>query len=95
VWQGLELVEEHESCILEPQTVVRFVLKSQIANQFKTYNYSVISGSECLQTSALAWGFRVRFQIGAGNFSLHHLVQTGSGVRPASCTIGTRTSFPG
>jgi hypothetical protein len=31
---------------------------------------------------------------GAGNFSLHHRVQTGSGVHPASHSIGTRGSFP-
>jgi hypothetical protein len=29
-------------------------------------------------------GSRVRFPAGAGNFSLHHRVQTGSGVHPAS-----------
>jgi len=30
---------------------------------------------------------------GAGNFSLHHRFQTGSGVYPASYPIGTRGSF--
>jgi len=32
---------------------------------------------------------------GTGSFSLHHRVQTGSGVRLASYTMGTRGSFPG
>jgi hypothetical protein len=32
--------------------------------------------------------------MGAGNFSLHHRVQTGSGVHPASYH-GTRGSLPG
>jgi hypothetical protein len=40
-------------------------------------------------------GFRVRFPAGAGNFSLHHRVQNGSGAHPASYPMGTRGSFPG
>jgi len=32
---------------------------------------------------------------GAENFSLHHRVQTGSGVYPASYPMGIRGSFPG
>jgi hypothetical protein len=36
----------------------------------------------------------VRVPAGAGNFSLHHRVQTGSGVHPASYPVGTRGSFP-
>jgi hypothetical protein len=40
-------------------------------------------------------GSRVRFPAGAGNFSLHHRVQTGSGTHPASYPVGTRDSFPG
>jgi hypothetical protein len=37
----------------------------------------------------------VRFQEGAGNFSLRHLVQIVSGANPASCPMGTQGSFPG
>jgi hypothetical protein len=40
-------------------------------------------------------GSRVRFPAEAGNFSLHHLVQNGSGVHPASYPMGNRHSFPG
>jgi hypothetical protein len=40
-------------------------------------------------------GSRVRFPAGAGNFSLHHRVQNGSGDHPASYSMGTRGSFPG
>jgi hypothetical protein len=40
-------------------------------------------------------GSRVRFPTGAGNFSLHHRVQNGSGAHPASYPRGTRGSFPG
>jgi hypothetical protein len=40
-------------------------------------------------------GSRVRFPAGAGNFSLHHLVQNGSGAHLASYPMGCRRSFPG
>jgi hypothetical protein len=40
-------------------------------------------------------GSRVRFPVGAGNFSLPHHVQNGSGAHPASCPMGTRGFFPG
>jgi hypothetical protein len=40
-------------------------------------------------------GSKVRFPVGAGNFSLHHRVQNGSGTHPASYPTGTRVSFPG
>jgi hypothetical protein len=36
-----------------------------------------------------------RFPEGAGNFSLRHHVQTGSGVHPASYPMGTGSSFTG
>jgi len=37
----------------------------------------------------------VRVPTGAGNFSLHHRVQTGSGVHPTSYSVGIRGSFSG
>jgi hypothetical protein len=40
-------------------------------------------------------GSRIRFPAGAGNFSLHHRVQNGSGAHPASYPMGTRGPFPG
>jgi hypothetical protein len=40
-------------------------------------------------------GSRFRFLTGAENFSLHHRVQTGAGVHPASYPMGTGGSFPG
>jgi hypothetical protein len=36
----------------------------------------------------------VRFPVGAGNLSLRHRVQTGSGTHPASYPVGTGCSFP-
>jgi hypothetical protein len=41
------------------------------------------------------YGSRVRFSVGAGNFSLHHRIQTGSGAHPASYRMGTRGYFLG
>jgi hypothetical protein len=40
-------------------------------------------------------GSGIRFPAGGGNFSLHHLVQNGSGTHPAAYPMGTRGSFPG
>jgi hypothetical protein len=40
-------------------------------------------------------GSRVRYPAWAGNFSLHHRVQNGSGSHPASYPMGTRSSLPG
>jgi hypothetical protein len=45
---------------------------------------------------ALGYGLEdrgVRVPARAGNFSLHHRVQTGSEIHPASCPMGTRGSF--
>jgi hypothetical protein len=40
-------------------------------------------------------GSGVRFPAEAGNFSLHHSVQNGSGAHPASYPMDTRDSFLG
>jgi hypothetical protein len=40
-------------------------------------------------------GSSVRFSAGAGNFSLHHRVQNGSGAHPVSYPMGTRGFFSG
>jgi hypothetical protein len=40
-------------------------------------------------------GSRVRFLEGAGNFSLHHRVQTSSEAHQTSYPMGTRVFFPG
>jgi hypothetical protein len=40
-------------------------------------------------------GSRVRLPTGAGNFSLHHHVQNGSGAHPAPYPRDTRGPFPG
>jgi hypothetical protein len=50
-----------------------------------------------LTTARLAtgWTIGVRFTVGAGSLSLLHRVQTGSGLHPASYSMGTGGSFPG
>jgi hypothetical protein len=47
------------------------------------------------QVSILDRGSRFRFSTGAGYFSLHRRVQTGSGAHPASYPRGNRSFFPG
>jgi hypothetical protein len=74
--------------------VVRFVLPSQVTSQSRTYNYSVVFGSECLQKFVLACNSRVRFPVGAWNFSFHRGVQSGSGAHSASYPMGTRGTLP-
>jgi hypothetical protein len=41
------------------------------------------------------WAIEVRFPAEAMYFSCSICVQTGSGVHPASCTMGTGGPFPG
>jgi hypothetical protein len=76
----------------------------------KPITFSRISCTPCRSTG-LAWqkfvfsrdssyvlddrDSKVRFPAGAGNFSLHHRVQNGSGAHPASYSMGSRGSFPG
>jgi hypothetical protein len=44
---------------------------------------------------ARGWVSSFRFPIEAGNFSLHHRVQNGSGAHPATYPMGTRGYFLG
>jgi hypothetical protein len=66
-------------------------------------SYQACSINESRDSSigtALGYGLdnrasRDRFPAGAGNFSLHHRVQNGSGAQPAFYPMGTGVSFPG
>jgi hypothetical protein len=63
----------------------------------KRYNFFKLSRDSSVGI-ALSYGLdyrgsRVRFPAGAGNFSLHHRVQNGSGAHTASYPMGTRVSF--
>jgi hypothetical protein len=52
------------------------------------------SGGIALDYGLDDWGSRVRFLVGAGNFSLHHCAQNGSGL-PSLLSNGYQVSFPG
>jgi hypothetical protein len=70
------------------------VVRDQVSHPYKTIGKITVVGI------ALGYGLddrnsRVRFPAGAGNFSLHHRVQNGSGAHPTSYPMGTRGSFPG
>jgi hypothetical protein len=60
----------------------------EITPQLSTNNIALGNGLD-------DWGSRVQFPVGAGNFSLPHHVQNGSGAHSASYPMGTRGSFPG
>jgi hypothetical protein len=51
----------------------------------------------CYQHSAGLWAgcLDVWLLAGAGNFSLHSCIKTGSGAHPASYPVGTSGTFPG
>jgi hypothetical protein len=76
----------------------RAVLKRKIPNPRRKSNprpFKILSSHRI----ALGYGLEdrgslVRFPVGAGNFSLHHRIQNGSGAHPASYPMGTRRSFP-
>jgi hypothetical protein len=60
----------------------------------------VCKKKQCSVGIALGYGLddrgsRVRFPAVAGNISLHHHVQNGSGAHPASYLMGTGGSFLG
>jgi hypothetical protein len=70
------------------------VLKCRTKHFTKT-NVSITGRTKSLGYGLDDRGSRVRFPAGAGNFSLHHRVQNGSGAHPASYPMGTRGPFPG
>jgi hypothetical protein len=76
-----------------------FKLRNKSFREFHNYIIYIKSRDSSVGV-ALGYGLndrgsRVRFPAGAGNFSLHHRVQNGSGVYRASYPVGTRGSFPG
>jgi hypothetical protein len=68
-------------------------------NKKYTYNFDVETFSKTVTRPRRGWEANIkmdlRFPEGAGNFLLHHCVQSSSGAHPASCPVGTRGSFPG
>jgi hypothetical protein len=76
------------------------VSKSFRTESIKIYTLTTIKSRDSSVSIALDYGLedrssRVLFLVGAGNFSLRHRVQNGSGAHPAFYPMGTRGSFPG
>jgi hypothetical protein len=70
----------------------QILINSVLQNQLKSRDSSVGIATRLLGDYM---GCRFRFLAGAGNFSLHHRVQNGSGAYPAFCPMSNRGSFPG
>jgi hypothetical protein len=76
-------------CVHRLQQLVKFVYFIIINNISQSRDSSVC------KRLATGWMIGVGFPAGAGNFPLHHRVQTGSGAHPASYPMCTGGSFPG
>jgi hypothetical protein len=88
-WFGMNLVSlEAQQCIVKSLLCILLAL---FISQCKWYATSVGIATR-LRTGR---SFRVRFPARAGNFSLHHRFQNGSGAQPASYPMGTRGYLPG
>jgi tRNA A37 threonylcarbamoyladenosine synthetase subunit TsaC/SUA5/YrdC len=75
---------------------LKFDPSLSVAKQFWPTGPRIIMNqdSSVAQRWATGWTIGVRVSARAGNFSLHHRVQTGSGAHPASHPMGTRRSSP-
>jgi len=86
------------SCDIYMRTIVwRNICHADISRIFDLFTY-VMKSRDSSVGIALCYGLDDReFSVPAvaGNFSLHHRVQTGSEAHPASYPMGTRGSFPG
>jgi hypothetical protein len=75
-----------------------FIIQSTQCDSIR-YKYTVYTSRagipQSVQRSATGWTPRVRFPVGARDFSLFHSVQTASGARSVSYPMGTGSSFPG
>jgi hypothetical protein len=90
--------EQHKTIFLlsyECETWSLALREEYIENREYIEKSRDISGGIALGYGLDDRGSRVRFPEEAGNFSLHHRVQNGSGAHPASYPMGTRGSFPG
>jgi CO dehydrogenase/acetyl-CoA synthase delta subunit len=83
--------------------IVTFIISAKTLTRltlFRNLNFNLFSSIGQPTSTRLGYGLdyrgsRIRLPAGAGNFSLHHRVQYGSGAHPASYQMGTRGSFPG
>jgi hypothetical protein len=64
-------------------------------SKYNSDNHNYVGGkiAQWYSTGLRAGWLGVRVPAEAGNFPLHHCIQTGSGAHPASYPMGTRGSF--
>jgi hypothetical protein len=102
--QHIQYALFHASCWPQPKFSYKVNIVASLLHQHqplciqeKDIKYSIYYLLHLRRESAglrTVWS-GVRGPAGAGNFSLHHRVQTGSRIQPASYPMGTRGSFPG
>jgi hypothetical protein len=90
----------HETPVTINMPIMRAKYNLAIPNEYCSNRYNILVYRNKFLALWYISGLRagwwgVRVPVGTGNFSLHHRVQTGSGVRPASYPMGTRGSLPG
>jgi hypothetical protein len=73
----------------------KILLKWILQKHDMKINKSFESEAKNLGTSVTNLNYITTSMVGAGNFSLRHRVQNGSGAHPASYPMGTRGSFLG
>jgi hypothetical protein len=93
-------LHDPSSSLLGPNIFNTFVVVVVVVVVIIIIIIIIIKNRDSSVAIALVYGLdgrdsRVRFPAGAGNFSLHHRIQNGSGAHPASCPVGTRVSFLG
>jgi hypothetical protein len=76
-------------------TVTTRLLQTQYAVQVNQYTTNLKEDNFLTKGGLDDRDSRFRFSAGSGNFSLHHRVQNGSGVHPASYPMDSRGSFSG
>jgi hypothetical protein len=87
-------------CLIKNRDNFTFIFYAPTLLELKLCSPKEIKSRDGSVGIALSYGLddqgsRFRFPAGAGNFSLHHRFQNGSGAHPPSYPMGTEGSFPG
>jgi hypothetical protein len=91
----------HSKSVINSQLRIRmYVTYIQNVRNFVCFLYTYFKSRDSSVGIATGYGLddrgsRFRFPAGAGNFSLHWRVQTGSGAHPTSYPMGTGGCLPG
>jgi hypothetical protein len=73
---------------------IRYFIQNFLLANSKIYFNNLVGIAQSVLRLATGWMMGVGVSAGAGNFSLHHRVQTGIGTHPASYPMGTGGSCP-